>query len=137
MTTTTRHQPRLATVEMGAGVLAAEDVRGYEVRDIDDRALGRVDDLIIDTDAGRVRFLKVGGGGILGLGRVHRLVPVDLIRGIAGEFVFLNATKDLIDFAPKWRSIDDVAYVKDSLRYFGTQPFWTEGYVAPDWTTPD
>ena len=137
MTTITRPRPALATVEGGTAVLAAEDVRGHDVRDVDNRSLGRVDDLVIDRDTGRVRFLKLGDGGILGIGRVHRLVPVDIVKGVAGNFVFLDATKDLVDLAPRWQPLDEPSAVTDTLRYFGCQPFWTEGYEAPDWTTPD
>jgi hypothetical protein len=104
---------------------------------MDDRALGRVDDLVIDRDRGRVRFLTVGDGGILGVGRTYRLVPVDVIRGVASDRVFLNGTKELFEFAPKWRSLEEPSATAETLRYFGTQPFWTQGYEMPDWTTPD
>jgi uncharacterized protein YrrD len=135
--TTATAPPRLSTVDAGTTVLAAEDVRGFDVRDLDNKALGRVDDLVIDRDAGRVRFLKVGDGGILGIGRVHRLVPVDIVKGVAGDFVFLNATKETVDGAPRWRPTEDSAAVMDTIRYFGCQPFWSTGYMSPDWTTPD
>ena len=42
------HHPRLSTVDAGIAVLAAEDVRGYDVSDFDNRSLGRVEDLVID-----------------------------------------------------------------------------------------
>jgi sporulation protein YlmC with PRC-barrel domain len=135
--TTAFSPPRLSTVEAGTTVLAAEDVRNYDVRDLDNKALGRVEDLVIDRDAGRVRFLKVGDGGILGIGRIHRLVPVDIVKGVAGDFVFLDITKETIDGAPRWRPLDDPSSVMEPIRYFGCRPFWSEGYTAPDWTTPD
>ena len=136
MTAIHRRPPRLSTLDAGRAVLAAENVRGFEVRDIDNRPLGRVDDLVIDT-VGRVRFLKVGDGGILGVGRVHRLVPVDIVKGVAGDCAFLDVTKEQLAFAPAWRPLDDGTYVADVVRYFGCPPFWSPGYEAPDWTTPD
>src|SRR5262245_44299319 len=53
-------QPRLSTQDDGAHVLAAENVRGYDVRDVDNNHIGKVDDLIVEESSGRVRFLKIG-----------------------------------------------------------------------------
>jgi len=130
-------QPRLTTQDDGAHVLAAENVRGYDVRSIDNDRLGRVDDLVVDESAGRVRFLKVGDGGVLGIGRTHRLVPVDVVKGVAGEHVFLDVAQPRYDNAPRWRPLSDPTYVIEVLRYFGTQALWRDGYEPVDWTSPD
>jgi len=130
-------QPRLTTQDDGAAVLAAENVRGYDVRDVDNQRLGRVDDLIIEESTGRVRFLKIGDGGVLGIGRTHRLVPVDVVKGVSGDYVFLDVSQMQFDNAPTWRPLADPTYTTEVLRYFGTQPFWKPGYVQPDWVTPD
>lgn len=130
-------QPRLTTQDEGANVLAAENVRGYDVRGTDNDRLGRVDDLIVEESSGRVRFLKVGDGGILGIGRTHRLVPVDAVKGVSGDYVFLDVSREQYGNAPTWRPLVDPSYVNDVLRYFGAQPFWKPGYQPRDWTTPD
>ena len=85
MYSTAIRQPELATLDDGMHVLATENVQGFEVRDIDNHPVGRVDDLVVDREAGRVRFLKVADDGILGLGfgREHRLVPVDVVQDLA------------------------------------------------------
>jgi sporulation protein YlmC with PRC-barrel domain len=130
-------QPRLTTQEEGAHVLAAENVRGYDVRSIDNDHLGRVDDLIVEESTGRVRFLKVGDGGVLGIGRSHRLIPVDVVKGVSGDYVFLDISQMQFDNAPRWRPLADPTYVIEVLRYFGTQAFWRAGYQPVDWTSPD
>jgi sporulation protein YlmC with PRC-barrel domain len=130
-------QPRLSTQEEGAHILAAENVKGYDVREVDNNRIGKVDDLIVDESTGRVRFLKVGDGGILGIGRTHRLVPVDVVKGVSGDFVFLDVSRMQFENAPTWRPLADPTYVNDVLQYYGTQPFWKSGYQQPDWTTPD
>ena len=120
--------------EHGAAVVASEDVRGYDVRDTANRPIGTVDDLALDTDSARVRFLKVGTGGLLGFGRQHRMVPVDVIDSVSNGFVFLDATAERIAAAPAWEWHDDEAHFEHVCRYFGCQPFWSEGYRNPDWT---
>jgi sporulation protein YlmC with PRC-barrel domain len=130
-------QPRLSTQDEGAAVLAAENVRGYDVREVDNTHVGKVDDLVIEETTGRVRFLKVGEGGFLGIGRTHRLLPVDVVKGVSGDCVYLDVSKMQFENAPTWRTLADPTYVNEVLRYFGTPAFWKPGYQAPDWTTPD
>lgn len=130
-------QPRLTTQDDGAHVLAAENVRGYDVRSADNDHLGRVDDLIIEESSGRVRLLKVGDGGILGIGRTHRMVPVDVVKGVSGDYVFLDVSDMQFDNAPRWRPLADPTYLTEVLQYFGTEPFWRQGYQPVDWTNPD
>jgi uncharacterized protein YrrD len=135
--TETRH-PQLATLEEGTPVLGTENVQGFAVRDIDNHPVGRVDDLVIDREAGRVRFLDVADDGILGLGfgREHRLVPVDMVQGVAADTVFLKTDRDVVGYAPKGTELSD-GHVRSVLRYFGCTPFWSSAYRAPEWTTPD
>ena len=85
MYSTQTRQPQLATLDDGMPVLATENVQGFAVRDTNNEAVGRVDDLVVDREAGRVRFLKVADDGILGLGfgREHHLVPVDVVQDVA------------------------------------------------------
>ena len=139
MYSTAIRQPELATLDDGMHVLATENVQGFEVRDIDNHPVGRVDDLVVDREAGHVRFLEVVDNGILGLGfgREHRLVPVDMIQGLAGGTVFLKTDRDVVEFAPKWRPLGDGTYVTSILRYFGCTPFWSSDYRTPEWTTRD
>jgi sporulation protein YlmC with PRC-barrel domain len=131
-------QPELATLSQGMSVLAAENVQGFAVRDINNEQVGRVEDLVVDSEAGRVRFLDVVDDGILGLGigRDHHLVPVDVVQDVAGDTVFLRASHNLVGLAPTGR-LSDGQYVNQVLRHFGCTPFWSRDYRAPEWTSPD
>jgi sporulation protein YlmC with PRC-barrel domain len=135
-TTTTPGRLRLAVLGDGnASVVAAEDVRGFELHDVSAERIGSVEDVVVD-ETGRVRFLKVGSGGVLGLGRAHRLVPVDVIDNVAGESVFLKVGRDDVLDAPDWQPVDDPSTIERVCVHFGCQPFWADGYRAPDWTEP-
>ncbi|CAN5685914.1 hypothetical protein BH23CHL8_BH23CHL8_23150 [soil metagenome] len=115
-----------------ATVVASEDVRGFEIRDAANRRIGSVEDLAVDP-AGRVRFLKTGTGGVLGLGRTHRLIPVDIVESVADETVFLKTTSDRVADSPEWESLDEPD-VERVCSFHGCRPPWSDGYVAPDWT---
>lgn len=72
------------------------DPRGYAIETADGRAIGRVDDLVIDTQAMKVRYLVVDPSGVPGdtsSGGRHVLVPVadvevreDTRRVVANRF---------------------------------------------------
>jgi sporulation protein YlmC with PRC-barrel domain len=137
MMTTTWSPRDLMMVHAGdATVLASEDVRGMDVRDPSNERVGTVDDLVVDTSIGRVRFLKVGAGGLLGFGRHHWLVPVDTVTGIAAGSVFIDRARERLDDAPPWSDVIDEPYLDRVYRFYATVPFWHAGYRHPDWTRP-
>ena len=93
--TTVSPATRLAALaDTGAAVLSSEDVRGSDVRDPAAEKIGTVEDLILDTATGRVRFLRVGSGGLLGFGRSHRLIPVDAVTDVVQGAVFLDRSRE-------------------------------------------
>ena len=116
------------------GVLPREDVRGLDVKDANAAAIGVVDDLVVDAVSGCVRFLKVGSGGLFGLGRDHCLVPVDVVDSVANATVFIRSSTAHVDAAPHRGDLNSEAYVGGIYRHFGCEPYWSDDYRAPDWT---
>ena len=124
-----------ALADTGAAVLSSEDVRGSDVRDPAAEKIGTVEDLIIDTATGRVRFLRVGSGGLLGFGRSYRLIPVDAVTDVVQGAVFLDRGRDRLDGAPTEQGrLDDERYIAELYAFYGYQPFWSAEYRQPDWT---
>ena len=124
-----------ALADTGAAVLSSEDVRGSDVRDPAAEKIGTVEDLIVDTATGRVRFLRVGTGGLLGFGRTHRLIPVDAVTDVVQGAVFLDRPRERLEDAPvEADRLDDERYIGDLYAFYGFQPFWAADYRQPDWT---
>lgn len=115
------------------------DVRGAYVLDRNDEELGTVDDLLLDDQAYKVRFLNVKSGGLLGFGRVAYLIPVDVIARIVGRRLHLAVTRDHVVGGPSFypgvtlggREVYERVY-----RHFGCAPFWAPGYVYPSLAWP-
>lgn len=59
-----------------------QDIRGKDVYVLDGKQIGSVDDLYIDRQARKVRFLEIGAGGFLGIGEKHFLVPVEAVTEV-------------------------------------------------------
>lgn len=72
-----------------------QDPRGKVAYGAGGERLGDVEGLYIDGRQRRVRFMEVGVGGLLGLGRKPILVPVGSIREIAGDRVVVVPEGDL------------------------------------------
>jgi sporulation protein YlmC with PRC-barrel domain len=99
---------------------SGDDIRWYQVVDDADADLGKVDQLLIDEEARRVRFLRVESGGFLGLGTTKVLVPVEAIKEIAGEVVRLKDPRDKIAKSPIYDPmLVDENYYASVYDYYG------------------
>lgn len=111
----------------------AEDIRERAVVDRDGEEVGTIQDLLIDTDERRVRFLKVGAGGFLGIGEKTYLVPVDAVTRIEHEGVHIDHDRNHVADGPPYQP--DLAltpdYVGDIYGYYGYAPYWGAGYAYP------
>lgn len=111
----------------------AEDIRDRAVLDRNRDEVGTVQDLLIDTDEQRVRFLQVGAGGFLGIGEKTYLVPVDAITRIEDDGVHIDQDRNHVAGGPTYQP--DLAltpdYVGDIYGYYGYAPYWGAGYAYP------
>ncbi len=112
---------------------ADEDVRGRKVKDKDGKDIGKVDDLLIDDQEHKVRFLRVEHGGFLGLGETKSFIPVDAITRITKHDVYINHSAGHVAAAPRYDPdlIDDQNYYDDIYGYYGYRPFWGLGSTYP------
>lgn len=110
-----------------------EDIRGRMVVDSAGEKIGKVDELMVDGSQGKVRFLQVGSGGFLGLGREHVLIPVDAITRITEDTVYINQSMQYLSKSPQYSPdlVTNEAYYRDIYNYYGYSPYWEEGYQYP------
>lgn len=110
----------------------AEDIRSRKVVDARGDELGKIDELLIDDDEQKVRFLRVASGGFLGIGQDKVLIPVEAITRITEDVVHVDQTRDRIAGAPKYDpELVDVEYFRSLYEHYGYTPYWGPGYVYP------
>ncbi|TQN37419.1 PRC-barrel domain protein [Blastococcus colisei] len=111
----------------------AADVRGRPMVDRSGEDVGRIEDLLIDEQEKKVRLLRVGSGGFLGIGKDHFLVPVDAIESIDEERVVVGRDRAGLADAPAYdpELADDPVYYATLYGWWGYGPYWTAGYVYP------
>lgn len=111
----------------------SEDVRGSKVIDSDGEDIGHIDDLMIDDQHHKVRFLIVAAGGFLGIGEKKFWIPVDAVTATSDETVNVDTTVAHIKSAPVYDPdiIKSQPYANDVYAYYGFAPYWGAGYIYP------
>jgi hypothetical protein len=121
--------------EQSPAATAAEaiaDVCGAAVIDRFGDDAGSLDDVLLadegDQDGQRPpRYVVVGFGGLLGLGRQHVVVPVDLVD-LSTQPVHVAIEREILHHAPRFAGNATLTR-RDELAicaYFGVTPYWTE-----------
>jgi sporulation protein YlmC with PRC-barrel domain len=113
-----------------------QDVRGRAVIDQNGNTVGHVKSLFIDEAERKVRVLDIGGGGFLGMGDQHFLLPVDAITSIRDNEVHVNETADRIKHSPAYDPTLVVNYDRDYwgpyYGYYNREPYWSGAYGYPN-----
>ena len=85
-------------------LLAASEVKGARVINVQNEDIGDIDELLIEPTTGQVRFAVVSVGGFLGLGSTRVAVPwpaLQITRENGRVRYMLDATKERLEKAPR------------------------------------
>ncbi len=99
----------------------AHKLTGTTVYDSEGEELGRVEDLYVDEQERKVRFLDVGAGGFLGLGERHFLIPIGAVSEIREGQIALNQSRDKVVNSPQFDPNVRLGHQRqrDTLDYYG------------------
>ncbi len=110
----------------------ATTIIGTEVQNKQGDYLGKVTDLMVDPQDGRIAFAVLSHGGILGIPTRFIAVPFGALKPSAEKRVFiLDASKTKIGEAPsfsrdQWPNVADREWGADAYRFYGLTPYWEE-----------
>jgi sporulation protein YlmC with PRC-barrel domain len=111
-------------------VLSASTLTGEKVVNMNNEDLGKIEDLMIDTESGRIAYAVLSFGGFLGLGDKLFAIPWSALRlDRDDKRLVLNVSKDLLEQAPgfdknNWPNMSDPAWGAQIYGYYGYKPFW-------------
>jgi len=103
---------------------------GMEIKDYQDQKLGRVKDIALDLENGRLVEVIVSSGGFLGFGQRTVAVPPQVLRFDPADVVLrLNVSKEKFQSAPdfalsKWAEHCKSRNVAEVYRYFDQELFF-------------
>lgn len=104
------------------------DPSGWRAVDRLGNELGVIEDALIDPVSLRAPFLVLGSGGLFGIGRQERLVPLASIARLDRDGVVVDRDRDLVLGAPQFRDdfpddeVEDHYSVVNSR--YGVVPHW-------------
>ena len=113
-------------------VLSASTLSGDSVRNRADEDLGNIKELMIDIPSGRIAYVVLSFGGLLGMGDKLFAVPWNALTVDEDRKCFLlDADKAKLENAPgfdkdHWPDMADTSWGERIHSYYGRSPYWTE-----------
>jgi sporulation protein YlmC with PRC-barrel domain len=110
-------------------LMSVNDLKGTEISNMQGEKLGDIDDIMVDPQ-GRIAFVTLGRGGVLGMGEKKVAIPYQaLSHDPEGKKHTLNMSKDKLANAPSFEKQEELnqARAEEIYRFFGVQPYWTSG----------
>jgi len=121
------------------GAAKATDVIGMVVNNLQDQKLGKVSDLALDMESGRIVEVIISTRGFLGMGTTLTAVPPNALHQDAAlKILQLDTSKEKFNAAPrfdfaKWDDGTQSNRLSETYGYFGQQPYFArEGYETND-----
>lgn len=105
--------------------LTATSIIGDSVGNPEGEDLGKIEDLMINLDTGKVEYVVLEYGSFLGLGGKLFAIPFHELRPVPGRKMFmLNRDKDYLRLSPgfdkkHWPATNDRTYFQDVNSYWG------------------
>lgn len=120
-----------ATMERNrTGVLSASNISGTRVMNPAGEDLGKIEDLMLDLDQGRVAYAVLSFGGFMGMGDKLFAIPFQALKQDgSNNRLILNVDKDKLKNAPgfdkdNWPSTADRTWGSQIHSHYGYKPYW-------------
>jgi sporulation protein YlmC with PRC-barrel domain len=119
---------RFGTVEKASKIL------GAEVKNVQDEKLGKIQEMAVDIEGGRIVAVILSVGGFLGVGDRHVAVPPSALTGDTEHAIRLDADKARLKAAPefelsKWDTwATQPQHWSECYRHFGATPYFGTTY---------
>jgi hyperosmotically inducible protein len=108
----------------------ASKVIGATVKNQTDEKVGKVDNLMVDLEGGRIVHVILSSGGFLGVGDDLTPMPPAAFRYTAADnTLVVNTTKDALTQAPRfktgeWPDFGDASYSAGIYRAYQVEPYF-------------
>ena len=112
------------------GATKGSDVIGMTVKNYQGERLGKVEDLAVDVESGRIVEVILSTGGFLGVGSTLTAVPPSAFGcDTNNHFLQLDASRQKLKEAPKfdssdWNATTQSNRLREVYGYYGDQPYF-------------
>jgi len=122
------------------GAAKASDIIGMTVKNNQGEKLGKVEDLAVDVESGRIATVVLSIGGFIGIGDTLAGIPPAAFHYDGTQKVLhLDADKEKLKSSPrlemsKWSESTDSNRLAEVYRHYGQEPFAQRSETANDAT---
>lgn len=115
------------------GAAKASDLIGMSVNNYQNEKLGKVEDLAVDVESGRIVQVILSTGGVFGIGSTLTVVPPGALHhDVANKVLHLDASKEKLNAAAKfdnakWEEGTQSNQVIEVYSYYGEHPYFVVG----------
>lgn len=114
------------------GIVSTKEVIGVSVKNNKKDDLGKIEEIVLDKNAGEVRYLVLSFGGFLGVGDKLFAIPWDAVHYDDNQDAFIlrvNIDKEKLKQAPGFEKNNPPNYAdqkwgKSIFHYYETRPYW-------------
>jgi len=113
-------------------VLSASTISSDRVKNAAGDDLGKIEDVMIDVDSGRIAYAVLSFGGFMKVGNKLFAIPWQALRldAVNKQFV-LNVDKSVLEKAPgfdkdNWPDMADPTFGNNIYRHYGYKPYWED-----------
>ena len=110
-----------------------EKIIGSKVINVKGETLGKIENLVVDIDTGRILYAVLESGGFLGIGDKLFPVPWRSLAALPSEGIFfLNQSKEQMEKAPAFdkKNLPDMADMRwgaNVFKYYGAPAGYAQG----------
>lgn len=110
--------------------LSATSVIGDKVKNHQGEDLGKIEEIMLDTDNGRISYAVLSFGGFLGMGDKLFAIPWNALHLNTEEKCFrLDVNKERLENAPgfnkdNWPNMADRKWGQSIYDYYNVTPHW-------------
>jgi sporulation protein YlmC with PRC-barrel domain len=114
----------------GPDVMAASTLDGDKILSTDGEEVGKVKEIMLDVQAGRIAYVVMSCGGFLGIGDKLLAIPWNaLTLDTTRKCFLLSLSSERIKNAPgfdkqHWPSMADATWATSVHQYYGREPYW-------------
>jgi sporulation protein YlmC with PRC-barrel domain len=112
-------------------ILSISEIKGTDVRDLEDNDLGEIEDVKIDLASGSIVYAVLSFGGFLGLGEKLFPIPWQALKRDEGSLCFfLDVPKEVLEEAPGYDEDDlpkmcDHTFINGVHTHYGYEPIYS------------
>jgi sporulation protein YlmC with PRC-barrel domain len=118
------------TVETHPNVTSTTALIGDNVVNRTGESLGKIEDLMLDLEKGRVAYAVLSFGGVLGMGEKLFAIPFEALKlDATREHFTLDVNKDKMRNAPGFDKknlpqASDRTWGAEVYKFYGYKPYW-------------